>query len=83
MIYIFKQIFQANDPGTANDFGTAVDIGPAVTKLSVKPQDDLETGKLIKEFDSFDGMDPHIKHIISKVSLAKGSILETDLKKAK
>ena len=54
-----------------------------MTKLSVKPQDDLETGKLIKEFDSFDGMDPHIKHIISKVSLAKGSILETDLKKAR
>ena len=54
-----------------------------MTKLSVKPQDDLETGKLIKELDSFDGMDPHIKHIISKVSLAKGSILETDLKKAR
>ena len=83
MIWIFKQIFQANDPGTTKDFGTAVDIGPAVAKLSVKPDDDLETGKLIKEFDSFDGMDPHIKHILSKVSRAKGSILEKDLKKAR
>ena len=54
-----------------------------MAKLSVKPDDDLETGRLIKEFDSFDGMDPHIKHIISKVSHAKGSVLETDLKKAR
>ena len=77
------QIFKANDPEAAADFGTAVDIGPTVAKLSVKPDDDLETGKLIKEFDSFDGMDPHIKHIIRKVSHAKGSILETDLKKAR
>ena len=77
------QIFKANDPEAAADFGTAVDIGPTVAKLSVKPDDDLETGKLIEEFDSFDGMDPHIKHILSKVSRAKGSILETDLKKAR
>ena len=83
MIAILTQIFKGNGPETAADFGTAVDIGPAVAKLSVKPDDDLETGKLIKEFDSFDDMDPHIKHILSKVSLAKGSILETDLEKAR
>ena len=77
------QIFKVNDPETAADFDTAVDIGPAVAKLSVNPADDLETGKLIKEFDSFDGMDPHFKHILKKVSLAKGSILEKDLKKAR
>ena len=56
-----------------------MDIGPA-GKLPINPENELETGKLLAEFEQSD-----ISQIPSAPNLevAKGSILDNDLKTAR
>ena len=56
---------------------TAMDIGPA-GKLPIKPENDLEAGKLIAEFEDLGGI-PKVPNLES----AKGSILDNDLETAR
>ena len=59
--------------------GAAMDIGPA-GKLPINPENELETGKLLAEFEQSD-----ISQIPSapNFEFAKGSILDNDLKTAR
>ena len=74
----FKQTIQVQDLGTAAGLGTAMDIGPA-GKLPIEPENELETGKLIKEFEELPI--PMAKAI--NLERAKGSILDNDLETAR
>ena len=62
------------------DLETAMDIGPA-EKLPIKPENDLESGKLIAE-GGIEQIAPKLPDA-SQVEFAKGSILENDLKTAR
>ena len=73
----FKQTIQVQDPGTAKGLGTAMDIGPA-GKLPIEPENELETGKLIAEFEDLGGMPK-----VPDLEWAKGSILDNDLETAR
>ena len=57
-----------------------MNIGPA-EKLPIKPENDLESGKLIAEGD-MNQIAPKLPYA-SQVDFAKGSILENDLKTAR
>ena len=57
-----------------------MDIGPA-EKLPIKPENDLESGKLIAE-GGIEQIAPKLPDA-SQVEFAKGSILENDLKTAR
>ena len=54
-----------------------MDIGPA-EKLPIEPENDLESGKLIAEFEDLGGI-PKVPNLES----AKGSILDNDLETAR
>lgn len=66
---------KVQDLGTVAGFGTEMNIGPA-GKLPIKPESELESGKLIAELEQ---IPPEIKD----VEMAKGSILDKDLKTAR
>ena len=73
----FKQIIQVQDLGTAAGFGASIDIRP-VRKLPIKPKTDLEAGKLIAEFEQIPSFFPP-----KNIEIAKGSLLDDDLKTAR
>ena len=73
----FKQTIQVQDLGTDVGLGTAMDIGTA-GKLPIEPENELETGKLIAEFEDLGGMPKVPDH-----EWAKGSILDNDLETAR
>ena len=73
----FKQTIQVQDLGTDVGLGTAMDIGTA-GKLPIEPENELETGKLIAEFEDLGGMPK-----VPDLEWAKGSILDNDLETAR
>ena len=74
----FIQTIQVQDLGTDVGLGTAMDIGTA-GKLPIEPENELETGKLITEFEELPIPIPKVPNL----ERAKGSILDNDLETAR